>query len=131
MAVSVIIRIVFNHNPFLPPPLASLDASRATVYSTTRDHEPGQFAARDGSGNEQFDSLQTDGHKEFPACRKDRLVPFVVPRARGRLSPPLRESQDAQGRLRAGMRERVGARRLRETADQMRRVPKPTVSVAH
>ena len=53
---------------------------------------------------------------------QDRALPIAVPRSRGRLPAPIREPEDRQVRLRARLRERVGARHLREAAHQVRRM---------
>ena len=43
---------------------------------------------------------------------EDRTVSIAVPRPDRRLSAPVRESEDRQGGLRAGLRERIGAGRV-------------------
>ena len=67
----------------------------------------------------------------LPARSQDRPVPLAVSRARRCLSAPVREPQDRQVRLSAGVRQRVGCRRVREAQGQVRRVPAPPLPAGH
>ena len=63
------------------------------------------------------------------ARSSDKIALFrsLVPRARGCVSAAFRKSQDRPRRLCPGLRQRMGARHLRETPDQVRRLPAPRV----
>ena len=62
---------------------------------------------------------------------EDRAVQVALPWPHGRLSTTIREPKDRQVRLRPGVRERVGARYLREAADQMRSLSTSPVPSGH
>ena len=64
-----------------------------------------------------------DGPLSFGS--EDRAVPRAVCRTGGRVPAALGERPDGQGGLRAGLRQRMEARPLRQAARALRRLPQP------
>ena len=62
---------------------------------------------------------------------QDRAVPVAVPRSRRRLPASIREPEDGQVWLCARLRQRVGARHLREAAHQVRRMSQSSIPSGH
>ena len=63
--------------------------------------------------------------------RQDRALPFPVRRAGGRVSQALVECREGEGRLRAGLRQRVAARRVPQAPGAVRGLFQPGVRADH
>ena len=62
---------------------------------------------------------------------QDRALPVPFPRSRGHLSATVREPHVGPVGVRPGVRQRVGAGRLRQASHQVRRVPEQPVPGRH
>ena len=93
--------------------------NRAAVASE-RARVPGESSAA-------LNGWRACGHGIFAAKPENRPLPPIVRRPRRRVSPPLAQSQDRQGGIRAGVLERVEAGYLSKAAGKMRRMSESSV----
>ena len=106
--------------------VARLDSERR-LSQIRLDALRGELAARGIPSIRPTASLDLRVHPTRDLGREGHPVPPTLPGAGRPLSEALDEQHHGSQGIRAGLRQRVGARRLREAARQVRRVPQPGV----
>ena len=72
-----------------------------------------------------------DSDEPFADERQDRALPDSLRRPGGCVSPALGEHRERQGRIRAGLRQRVEARRVPQAPGALRRLSQPSLRASH
>ena len=111
--------------------LQTLDAHRAELLAQVASLKQERAAVLEAQAAQGLITLPGAVTNRSAQEAKVVLLPLPVSGARGRLRQALREPEDREERLSAGLPQRMDQRRLREAQNALRRLPIPRVFACH